>query len=189
MQELWNRLTSWLGQHAPELQKTMQPGTTEEKIAALEKTLGVRLPDDYRAFLLLCNGQKTGAELGFYDGELLSAQNVKSQWKIWKELLDDGHFEESKSKPHKGVRPDWWNPRWIPFTHDGGGNHLCLDLDPAKGGKLGQVISMWHDSPERELMYSGFSEWLEHVLDGLGSGEIVFDPDEYGALVNAEDLE
>jgi cell wall assembly regulator SMI1 len=62
------------------------------------------------------------------------------------------------------VRDDWWNPRWIPFTHDGGGNHLCLDLDPAEGGAVGQVISMWHDSGERAVQGHSFGEWFGRWL-------------------------
>jgi cell wall assembly regulator SMI1 len=186
--ELWNRLQTWLEQNAPELLETMQPGASETQIAALEKHLGVRLPDDYRAFLQLCNGQVEGAEFGFYDGELLSVDTVKFQWDVWKKLLDQGTFEESRAAPHPGIKNDWWNARWIPFTHDGGGNNLCLDLDPAKGGTVGQVITMWHDSSERELMFPSFTVWLESVLDGLESGEIVFDAKEYNALMDWGDL-
>jgi len=36
-----------------------------------------------------------------------------------------------------------------PLTDSGSGDRHCLDLDPAPGGSVGQVILMWHDSPER----------------------------------------
>jgi cell wall assembly regulator SMI1 len=186
--ELWDRLKSWLQENAPELLETMQPGASERKISALEQKLGVRLPDDYRAFLALSDGQVEDTEFYFQDGELLSSKNVYSQWGVWKELLDDGTFEDSASEPQLGIRGDWWNARWIPFTHDGGGNHLCLDLDPAKGGTVGQIISMEHDNGERLIMFNSFSHWLEQLLEDLDSGEIVFDTEEYNSLVHVEDL-
>ncbi len=188
MNELWNRLKDWLEQNAPELLETMQPGASETQIVALEQHLGVNLPEDYRAFLRLCDGQPNDPKIRFYDGELLSTQTVKVQWDIWKELLDDGDFDDYESQPHQGVKSDWWNPRWIPFTHDGGGNHLCLDLDPAPAGTVGQVITMWHDSMDRELIFSSFTAWLENVVNGLESGRIVFEIEEYNMLVDAEDL-
>ena len=188
MDELWNRLKLWLQENAPELLATLQPGATKPQIAALEQHLGASLPDDYRAFLQLSNGQPADPRRRFYDGELLSTATVKEEWDVWKELLDAGDFDDYQSEPHEGVKDDWWNPRWIPFTHDGGGNHLCLDLDPAKGGKTGQVITMWHDSMERELVFPDFTAWLENLVDGLESGQIVFDCDEYNALVDVEDL-
>ncbi len=188
MNELWNRLKTWLEQNAPELLETLQPAASEKKIAALEQHLGVRLPEDYRAFLALTDGQKEYAEFNFHDGELLSTKSIKTQWNIWKELLDDGTFEDSTSQPQLGIRGDWWNARWIPFTHDGGGNHLCLDLDPAKGGAVGQIISMEHDNGERLIMFNNFSHWLEQLLEDLQSGEIVFDTEEYNSLVHADDL-
>ncbi len=189
MKKLWKNLIDALAEHAPEILETLQPGATQAEIKALEQHLGVTLPDDYRAFLELCNGASEDAEYGFYDGELLSVSSIKFQWGIWQKLLQDGTFEGTKSRPGKGVRGDWWNSKWIPFTHDGGGNHLCLDLDPAPGGHVGQVITMWHDTQERELMYPSFMAWLEHILAGLESGEIVLDTEEYMELIDAADLE
>jgi molybdopterin molybdotransferase len=67
------------------------------------------------------------------------------------------------------VRSDWWNPCWIPFTHDGGGNHLCLDLDPAAGGAGGQVITLWHDGGARALAGSSFGEWFTRWRQGTAA--------------------
>jgi cell wall assembly regulator SMI1 len=189
MNELWDRLKSWLVQNAPELLETLQPGASEERIAALEKHFGATLPDDYRTFLQLCNGQAADAQFGFYDGELLSTDNVKFQWDVWKKLLDANTFSGYQSQPQEGVKNDWWNSCWIPFTNDGSGNNLCLDLDPEGDGKVGQVITMWHDSSERELIFPNFTGWLENVVDGLESGEIVFSLEEYAGLVNWGDLD
>jgi cell wall assembly regulator SMI1 len=185
---IWTKLEAWIKKNAPDLKRSLKKGASEKQIAKLEKKLGVELPEDYKTFLQLCNGLKDDAEAGFYDGELMSCETVAEQWSVWQDLLEAGNFEGITSKPQKGIRNDWWNTKWIPITHDGGGNHLCIDLDPARGGKPGQIITMWHDSEERELMYDNFSEWLEHILAGVESGEIVFDPEDYCALVDKEDV-
>jgi cell wall assembly regulator SMI1 len=185
---IWTKLEAWIKTNVPDLKKSLKKGASDKQIAKLEKRLGVELPDEYKTFLQLCNGQKDDAEAGFYDGELLSAENVVIQWDVWRDLLEGGDFEGTTSEPQKGIRNDWWNPKWIPITYDGNGNHLCIDLEPARGGRPGQIITMWHDSAERELMYASFTDWLEHILNGVESGEIVFDAEDYCALVDKEDV-
>ncbi|WP_156441033.1 SMI1/KNR4 family protein [Burkholderia sp. ABCPW 14] len=49
------------------------------------------------------------------------------------------------SETDQVIKDDWYNLKWIPFTHDGSGIRLCLNLDPAEGGTLGQVVRIWHD--------------------------------------------
>jgi cell wall assembly regulator SMI1 len=142
------------------LSDDLNPPATDAEISTLEQQLGVTLPTDYVQVLKQHNGQQGLAD-GLFDGqEFLSAQNVFAQWQVWKGLHDAGEFKALHSSPAAGVRDDWWNPRWIPFTHDGGGNHLCLDLDPAEGGTAGQAITVWHDSGERALAGSSFGDWF-----------------------------
>lgn len=142
----------------------LNPPATDAEITTLEQQLGVTLPADYVQVLRQHNGQRGLAD-GLFDGqEFLSTQNVLAQWQIWKGLHDTGEFQALHSSPAAGVRDDWWNPRWIPFTHDGSGNHLCLDLDPAEDGSVGQVIAMWHDAAERTVEGRSFGEWFGRWL-------------------------
>ncbi|KWE64809.1 hypothetical protein WL77_20605 [Burkholderia ubonensis] len=69
-------------------------------------------------------------------------------------------------EPEPGIRGDWYNLKWIPLTHNGSGDHLCVDLDPDEGGRIGQVIRVWHDSPERELVAKRVGEWLARGVPG-----------------------
>ncbi|MFF3264323.1 hypothetical protein ACFYWO_34790 [Streptomyces sp. NPDC002932] len=47
--DAWQRIESWLHQHAPATLARLRPGASEAEIAALQKTLGVRLPDGLKA--------------------------------------------------------------------------------------------------------------------------------------------
>ena len=60
-----------------------------------------------------------------------------------------------------------WNLRWIPLTYDGAGSHHCLDLDPSADGSVGQLIEIWHDTPERRLVSLGLVAWLEHIAASI----------------------
>ena len=138
-------------------------GATAKQIQATEATLGVSFPAEVRAFYLTHNG---GSSTGAYvcnARELLSLENIVRQWKIWKNLFDKGTFRGNQSRPSAGVKNDWWIPAWIPMTYDGAGNHEVLDLDPAKGGKVGQVVGFWHDDDTRTLRAPDFLIWLASV--------------------------
>src|SRR5262249_7311112 len=135
--KLWQRIEKAL-KKAPTISKSLRKGATEEQIAACEATIGVTFPPDLRASYRIHDGQQDGADGLFsafteLDGEfvLLPLDAVTREWKMWKGLNDRCEFTHQKAMPDEGIRSDWWNPKWVPFGSDGGGDSLCVDLDPA----------------------------------------------------------
>jgi cell wall assembly regulator SMI1 len=145
MQEIWAQIDNWLGVNAPEILDLLQPGASDDEISELENFLSVQLPEDVKSSYRIHNGQseyKCGLIVN--DWELLSLARIVDEWTVWKELLDDGIFQnedgqDQGSKPVPGVSNVWWSSRWIPITYNGGGDHHCLDLNPAEGGNVGQI--------------------------------------------------
>lgn len=184
MKETWEQFEKWLSRHWPDGLNCLNPPATDEQIAKLEEKLEVELPDDFVACLKIHNGQSGYASI--FDGmEFLSCEEIYSQWLVWKNLLDRGDFDDVSSEPEPGIKSDWWNPKWIPFTHDGGGDHLCLDLDPTAVGSSGQVITMWHDMGARELKAKSFAAYFEAYVTGILAGKYVYS-EACGGLVDAE---
>jgi cell wall assembly regulator SMI1 len=181
----WERIEQWLAAKAPEVLDNLAGPASEQELAARERALGVALPDEFAESYRLHNGQRRDVPGLTEMGWLLPLKEAVAQRRVWKELLDGGHFVGVSSEPDVGVRDDWWSPKWIPFTHDGGGNHLCIDLDPAPGGSVGQVILMWHDDPRRELRAGSFGGWLSEFAARLERGELVYS-EEYGGIVPAD---
>ena len=83
----WSRIQNWLIHNADVVAENLQPGATDEEIAALETKLGVPMPDDLRASLEVHNGaEETGifptsdanghSLTGFHP---LSAQHIASR--------------------------------------------------------------------------------------------------------------
>lgn len=173
VQESWTRIETWLGTNAPDVLAALNPGASDKSIAEAEEAIGVTFPDDVKASYAMHDGQEPDGLTLMPNGEFLSLERMREEWDIWKELLDAGDFEGNESSPAKGVKNDWWNPAWIPITSDGAGNHDCLDLDPAKGGNVGQVITMYHDEDTREIEAPSFAEWLEVLANGLENGDYV----------------
>ena len=142
-------------------------GASEAAIVAAEQELGATFPAEVRAWFAAHDG--AGEQFIADNRELLSLQRVVSEWKIWKGLLDEGTFEDNDhGSPGPGVQQVWWIPEWIPLSYDGAGNHDVLDLAPASGGKVGQILSFWHDDDVREVIAPNMLDWLLGVTWGAG---------------------
>lgn len=186
MKQTWDRIEAWLKSNAPDLLRGLNPPAKVSAFAQLQELLGLQLPDDVRESYLIHDGQPETTGGLINATILLSLEEIGRQWSIWKELLDDGTFSDAHSQSPDGVKSDWWSPGWIPITHDGGGNHHCLDLDPAPGGQVGQIISFWHDDAERTILAPSFSAWLAAYADALERGDKLYS-DDYGGIVDKDD--
>lgn len=185
MKEIWQEIEQALTEIAPAVLNSLNGGATAAEIAKIEKLIGAKLPEDFVSFYKIHNGQADGPGM-LYGEEFLSVKRIQDEWYIWKKLLDDGTFEDAESDPDLGIKADWWNARWIPFSYDGSGNHFCLDLDPDSGGNYGQVIRMWHDDEVRALKANSFTEWVTIYTDKLTSGQLVYSEDRYGIVAKSE---
>lgn len=192
MEEIWTRIKACLKTNAPQALEVLQPGVSDAQISELEDFLNVKLPEDMKASYCICNGQ-SDFDFGLIEGfELLSLEHIKQEWKTWKELLDSEGFkdydgQDFKSDPDRGISNVWWSPQWIPLTHDGGGNHNCLDLNPTEEGTMGQIITMWHDDSERKIIAPSFRSWLQQYVEDLESGQLIFSA-EYNGIIRIEDI-
>lgn len=191
MEATWKIIETWLADKAPHLSGALNRGATQEAVDKFEALTGAKLPADFVAFYKIHNGQDNDMDWLMDGEELLSMERITDEWKSWKELQHDFKGDDGKpytSNPEAGIKADWWNPLWIPVTYNGGGDHICLDLDPAPGGKIGQMIRLWHDDPVRSLEADSFREWITEFATGLQQGEYVYSKD-WGAIINKEEAE
>lgn len=195
MDQTWSKLIKGLDQIADNFKNfnyDLHPGVTDKKILTIEKTIGKNFPEDFKEFYKIHNGEIEHGQGILQGEEFLSMERIVEEWNVWKELLEAGDFtdegEDFKSEPDTGIKDNWWNIHWVPFTYDGNGNHICIDLDPTEEGNYGQIIRMWHDEPVRELLADSFTEWIEEYVDQLNNQEFVYSED-YGIIVNKADLE
>jgi cell wall assembly regulator SMI1 len=176
VRDSWRRVEAWLAEHARFVLDTLNPGATAEAIRALEAALRVGpLPDDFVRSWRAHDGQDWDTGLPLIAGwlgsySLLSSDQIESRYDSASVLLSE-EFAALRGAPRGPVRPDWWNPRWVPVAGNGCGDLICLDLDPPPGGAVGQVIEFLHADQDRTVLAPSLGAWLEGFAAGLEAGE------------------
>ncbi|MEJ0058142.1 MAG: SMI1/KNR4 family protein [Terricaulis sp.] len=173
----WQRyITPLAKQHEP-FMSYLAAGASAAEIAETERVIGVALPADLVHLLSRHNGSSEAQVLPGW--ELFSADRIVREWRVWEELRRDEFVPDGLTcNPAGPIRGDeWWRLGWIPFTGDGGGNHLCIDMDPAPGGAVGQIITMWHDDETREVVAPSLTDFVEMIADDLEAGDLHWDED------------
>lgn len=175
MEKIWKRIEAWLEENAPDTLADLRPGASEADVKKAEKALSVRLPEDMAASYAVHDGQRGGSGPLFGDYALLSLEAAVKEWKTLKKLKSAKVFEFMSGKPAPRVTSDWWNPRWIPVASNSSGDFLCADLDPARSGKPGQIISFFHADAARDLVAKDFKTWLSGFAKDLEAGKYKVD--------------
>lgn len=156
MSELVGRLDAWLSQHRPEYYARLLPGLTDSEWAAFQARLGVKLPDGFRVLYQWRNGQPNDYFKRFRGNRMWSpaADIIRT-----KELLD--------SMIGFDFEPGWWERSWVPFLHNGGGSHLCVDVIGVNGGDPGQLVEFWKADSDRPVVSPSIEHWLSDFVHSL----------------------
>jgi cell wall assembly regulator SMI1 len=149
---LLTRLDALLRRLRPSYHASLNPPATAAELAAFEARVGLRLPPELRQWFGWHNGQP-GFDSFFQYNCLQSLDSAAESMRINRELLADGDFVAN-----------WWSPGWVPFLENGGGDHVCVDLDGTFTGRPGQLMEHWHDWEARRVLYPDLTSWLAAVV-------------------------
>ncbi|MEM9347959.1 MAG: ankyrin repeat domain-containing protein [Planctomycetota bacterium] len=176
----WIHIEAWLKDHAPETRHSLNRKATDKQLIKAQATIGYKFPEELANYYQRHNGQKENApclvpadyasDVGYL---LLSLAQAIQEWKMCNELTEAGEFRERKADVSKGIRSKIWHSGWLPIGSNGGGDYLCVDLDPTKAGKAGQVLSLNHESQTRLLVAKSIKEWLINISEALETGDWV----------------
>lgn len=179
MKSAWRRIHTWFKRNVKEPPEpeyfVWGSGASERDIEQTASKLGVNLPDDVRESYQVYDG--TNGKWVMESGYLLSLHEVLENWSMMKQGVEEGYFAAARPNPKGPIKKNWWNVRWIPVAHNGGGDYYCVDLDPAKGGSVGQVIKFDHETGPSHVVAATFGSWLASYATDLESGKFTFDPD------------
>ncbi|NUT96926.1 MAG: SMI1/KNR4 family protein [Saccharothrix sp.] len=150
---------------------------TEAELAAAEREMGVRLPEEVRAlYLLIGDDLKESGVLGRYG--LLPLRGVVSDhleggaWG-WNDGLFDLGRVVLEAQPAGAVRAVSRSDWWVVVFSDFAGNSCAVDLDPGPAGRSGQLIAYGRDyfGPVAHVAESVTARMTE-VLEALRRDDI-----------------
>jgi cell wall assembly regulator SMI1 len=155
------RLDAWLRRHRPRYHAALRPGAADGEIGRAERELGLALPPELRALHGWRDGQGRDEGEGIlYGYRLMSLDDVVGCVRAMNERLLAGDLE----------LPGWWSRSWIPFLHNGAGDHICVDTGGCFGGRPGQVLEFWHDMESRTIVAPDAATWLSAVIASFEAG-------------------
>ena len=177
----WKQIRAWYKLNAPSESVEFPKGASKKGIQALESVLGFKLPADVIASYLLHDGS-AGCGIFPYGYYLNSLNEIEREWTIWRDLVESGGFAGMHPAPSKQIKPAWWNVKWIPITSNGGGDHDCVDTDPAGRGHVGQIIEFSHETGARKVAAVSLVAWLTEFADALKDNKYRYDEDSFTLL-------
>lgn len=186
MRDLWKRLEAFLKVNSPATLDFLNPPATKREIRDAEAELGIQFPIDFAESLRIHNGQRDESgeiplsiplvpaeyeQGGIYRatfGELAPLSWVVHCTKefrannVWQNHADSFEYEGPVRRDGK------WD--WLIFVSAGTGDHLGLDLNPAEGGQIGQVLSIIHDPSCLLVLAPRYRAWFETLVERYESG-------------------
>jgi cell wall assembly regulator SMI1 len=178
IETIWVSYVGWLEQHAPAAFANLAPSASKAVLTKLERSIGQSVPDELKALLRLNNGQVDPDGCPVLPGlALLSATGIVQEWQSWARLRDnetpDGleSLDDFSRALDHGVRDVYTHPRWIPVLKDGyRADYVGIDLAPAEGGTVGQVINFGRDEEQHFVAFPNLTGllafWLQEVQSG-----------------------
>lgn len=160
MHSLLARLDQWLVANRPAYRAGLMPGASAADIDEVARRLGGELPPLLRELLSWRNGQSEDC-----DGVLESHWSLMSTKDIASAMDDMAWVKETQ-----GFEDLWWGTDWIPFLANIFGDHMCIDLQGAFGGKPGQLIEFRAKDEFRNITYPSLEAWLETFVVALETG-------------------
>jgi cell wall assembly regulator SMI1 len=183
MKDVWRRVESQFRLQAPNRLSQLEPGAAPAQIDEFERLVGRPLPEDFRESYAIHDGAY-GVPFGEFPDYLLTLEQIAGLLPWMREELIPPSQYRSEPVPVGPVRPVWWSEGWVPFVGEGTGDYLCLDLDPAEGGAVGQVFDWGHETGPTRVLFPSFRDYLERYAAGLERGAIRYDENEMGWVIS-----
>jgi cell wall assembly regulator SMI1 len=168
----WQRIAKWAVENIPEGKFRLAAGASEGQVADLEAILGFSLPKDVRESYRLHNGTDE-TPFPFKDQEHLTLDHVGKAYEMQRGFVLDPR-NEVPQYVEGPIKPVWWSLHRVKLTDDGGGNGLMIDMDPAEGGTVGQVIEHSRDDGPRCVHASSWGVLLKRIADDTEAGRYVY---------------
>lgn len=179
LEKHWIFYKNWLHQKLPLYHSYLNPGATEQELAALKYNFSFNLPDELIELYRLNNGDSSRQQdvcLGsFMQFEFLSISRLLEEYKHHNDIVISNNADllnpdPFRSFPENTVKRAIFSSKWIPIFHDNTGNFIAIDLDPDINGVSGQVINFGRDEYLKFQIAKSLTEFLAFIRQEIESG-------------------
>ncbi len=170
--DAWTAVAKALG-NASETLQLRGPSTTNA-IEEAEAKLGISLPDDYKAWLMLHDGEDHSDERVEWLpawGRLLPLETAVERWEEEQEWVEEGDEGLGYAQDDDRILCVVKHPKRIVIAGNqwGDGDNTYLDLIPGPAGTIGQVIVATTEC-DFEVVGSSFVDFLERIAAAVQGG-------------------
>ena len=160
--DLLVRMDKWLSVKRPDYYGKLLGGASQKDLDAFEKKFQLQLPPGFRELYQWRNGQDPNYSASLQDNLMFSRLEDLADSKDTLDGMIGSDFED----------PKWWRRGWVPFLSNGGGDHLCVDLQAEDGGAPGQLLTFYHDWEKRAVEYPSLHAWLAELVESMEKGTL-----------------
>lgn len=141
-----------------------------EKISTVEKSLGIKFPEDYKEFIIHDNGGIPEKDMlyDFYD-EVTGLENTSVIRRFFSICIDNGNiFKHNLIDICKTMREEGTITKdMIPIADDPTGNPICISLNEDDYGVVYYLNHEYEDADTGYLVKSIISDSFKKFLDDL----------------------
>lgn len=124
------------------IKSEVNPNDVTKKIKEFEDDCGFKFPKELVEYFNNYSGGNrfTGASDGGFEEFCKEALDIDGSKRVWNEHA--GNDKEVEVDAEHGVKEVYFDNGWIPLFTNGDDVLICMDLNPAPGGKKGQLIGV-----------------------------------------------
>jgi cell wall assembly regulator SMI1 len=197
VEELWLRLKTWLDEHSPDALDTLNGPAEPESIETTERHVGRELPQDYKALLLMFDGDEVPGMVWPNGFTMLDSSHVSFFWAEIATMAAEMGWDKLPDRPEMWkvaiesrnigvigpVKPLEACIDWVPIMQYDT-DYIFLDYDPAPGGTPGQVIEASIEGGQYRVLAPSFRAFMEQYVDDLEGGK--YEASERGHISRVE---
>lgn len=114
------QIDRWLAEHRPDYYSLLNPPAQEYLFGAVRSTAGIVLPDSIRRFYEWHDGQEAGTfEPLMMNLTFMTLMEMATTHQMHQHVSMIDQWSE-----------EHWQPSWVPFLSNGGGDYLCVAPKP-----------------------------------------------------------
>ena len=153
MKQTIQKLDTLLSSFRAEFHTDLREPLNDKQIDILEEKYAVKLPPDLRELYQWKDGQDDSSYEAFVNNSTFIP--LEEALEIAAEMTSMiGHDFEVEN---------WWNEKWIPIFHNGGGDYICYDCGGLFTGQQGQIIEFWHADNDRNVIAPKLQEFVAKI--------------------------